>query len=91
MSKKTDYSAVKQKLKEFLADFQVLDDQGRKEFRYASQITNIAHRLETFIVVFIICLFNKDIQIDLEDKFLRNSKIFFIESFSLYIHILSRS
>ena len=45
MSKKTDYSAVKQKLKEFLADFQVLDDQGRKEFRYASQITNIAHRL----------------------------------------------
>ena len=44
MSKKTDYAAVKQKLKEFLADFQVLDEEGRKEFKYASQITNIAHR-----------------------------------------------
>jgi len=51
MSKKTDYAAVKQKLKEFLADFQVLDDEGRKEFRYASQITNIAHREQESITI----------------------------------------
>ena len=44
MSKKTDYGAAKAKLKEFLSDFTTLDDNGRKLFKYASQITNIAHR-----------------------------------------------
>ena len=44
MAKKTDYAAVKAKLKEFLTDFTALDDNGRKVFTYASQITNIAHR-----------------------------------------------
>jgi len=51
MSKKTDYGAVKAKLKEFLSDFTTLDDNGRKVFKYASQITNIAHREQDSITI----------------------------------------
>lgn len=51
MSKKTDYEAIKQKLKEFLADFTVLDENGRKHFKYASQITQIAHREQESLTI----------------------------------------
>jgi len=51
MAKKTDYAAVKAKLKEFLTDFTALDDNGRKVFTYASQITNIAHREQDSITI----------------------------------------
>jgi len=51
MAKKTDYDAVKTKLKEFLADFTTTDDNGRKVFKYASQITDIAHREQNSITV----------------------------------------
>lgn len=51
MAKKTDYSAVKAKLKEFLSDFTTLDDNGRKVFKYAGQITNIAHREQDSIMI----------------------------------------
>ena len=46
MAKKTDYNAIKAKLKEFLTSFTRTDENGRKQFPYAEQITNIAHRLK---------------------------------------------
>ena len=50
MAKKTtDYDAEKQKLKEFLQGFTTLDDNGRKNFKYADQLTNIAHREQVTI------------------------------------------
>jgi len=51
MAKKTDYEALKTKLKEFLSDFTTTDDEGRKQFKYASQITNIAHREQDSITI----------------------------------------
>jgi hypothetical protein len=45
MAKKTDYAALKQKLSEFLSGFATVDDNGRKHFKYAEQLTNLAHRL----------------------------------------------
>ena len=45
MARKTaDYEADKQKLKEFLTGFTTQDEQGRKQFKYAEQLTAIAHR-----------------------------------------------
>jgi len=45
MAKKTaDYEAEKQKLREFLTGFTTQDDQGRKKFKYAEQLTALAHR-----------------------------------------------
>ncbi len=44
MNKKTDYAALKQKLSEFLSGFTTVDDNGRKRFKYAEQLTNLAHR-----------------------------------------------
>ena len=56
MAKKgADYEAEKQKLKEFLTGFTQVDDQGRKKFKYAEQLTAIAHREQV------------EIHIDLED------------------------
>lgn len=51
MSKKTDYDAVKEKLKEFLTSYTTTDEDGRKLFKYAQQITNIAHREQTSLTV----------------------------------------
>ena len=45
MASKGDYEAEKQKLKEFLANFATTDEEGRKTFKYAEQLTAIAHRL----------------------------------------------
>ena len=47
MAKKTDYAALKQKLSEFLSGFTTVDDNGRKHFKYAEQLTNLAHRYPT--------------------------------------------
>ena len=45
MARKTaDYEADKQKLREFLTGFTTVDDQGRKKFKYAEQLTALAHR-----------------------------------------------
>jgi hypothetical protein len=44
MAKKTDYAALKQKLSEFLSGFSTVDESGRKHFKYAEQLTNLAHR-----------------------------------------------
>ena len=44
MASKGDYEAEKQKLKEFLANFATTDEEGRKTFKYAEQLTAIAHR-----------------------------------------------
>jgi len=50
MAKKgTDYEAEKQKLKEFLTGFTTVDDEGRKKFKYAEQLTAIAHREQVTI------------------------------------------
>jgi len=52
MARKTaDYEADKQKLKEFLTGFTTQDEQGRKQFKYAEQLTAIAHREQTAIVI----------------------------------------
>jgi len=52
MAKKTaDYEAEKQKLKEFLANFTLQDDEGRKKFKYAEQLTAIAHREQVGITI----------------------------------------
>lgn len=45
MASKGDFEAEKQKLKEFLANFATTDEEGRKTFKYAEQLTAIAHRL----------------------------------------------
>ena len=45
MARKTaDYEADRQKLREFLTGFTTVDDQGRKKFKYAEQLTALAHR-----------------------------------------------
>ena len=50
MAKKaTDYEAEKQKLKEFLTGFTTTDEEGRKKFKYAEQLTAIAHREQVTI------------------------------------------
>ena len=50
MAKKTaDYEAEKQKLREFLTGFTTQDDQGRKKFKYAEQLTALAHREQVSI------------------------------------------
>ncbi|XP_023319814.1 DNA replication licensing factor mcm7 [Eurytemora carolleeae] len=51
MAKKTDYNAIKAKLKEFLTSFTRTDENGRKQFPYAEQITNIAHREQNSLVL----------------------------------------
>jgi len=51
MAKKTDYEAVKLKLKEFLTNFHSSDENGRKVFKYAQQITQIAHREQNSLTV----------------------------------------
>lgn len=51
MAKKTDYDAMKEKLKEFLTSYTTSNEDGRKEFKYAQQLTNIAHREQSSIVV----------------------------------------
>ena len=52
MAKKgADYEAEKQKLKEFLSGFTTHDDQGRKKFKYAEQLTAIAHREQVSITI----------------------------------------
>ena len=50
-SKGTDYEAEKQKLKEFLANFATTDEQGKKVFKYAKQITAIAHREQSILTI----------------------------------------
>ena len=52
MAKKTaDYEAEKQKIKEFLTGFTTQDDHGNKKFKYAEQLTSIAHREQVEIVI----------------------------------------
>ena len=56
MARKTaDYEADKQKLKEFLTGFTTQDEQGRKQFKYAEQLTAIAHR-EQVRELWMICI-----------------------------------
>jgi DNA replication licensing factor MCM7 len=50
-NKGTDYEVEKQKLKEFLTNFTTTDDEGRKKFKYAEQLTAIAHREQTSLVI----------------------------------------
>jgi len=50
-----NYETEKQKLKEFLANFTLIDDEGKKKFKYAEQLTAIAHREQT------------NLEIDLDD------------------------
>ena len=52
MANKTgDYEADKQRLKEFLANFAVTDEEGKKTFKYAEQLTALAHREQTSLTV----------------------------------------
>ena len=52
MANKTgDYEADKQRLKEFLANFSVTDEEGKKTFKYAEQLTAIAHREQTSLTI----------------------------------------
>ena len=52
MANKTgDYEADKQRLKEFLANFAVTDEEGKKTFKYAEQLTAIAHREQTSLTI----------------------------------------
>ena len=46
----TSYDDVKSKLKEFLAGFHKVNDRGQKEFVYARQITELAHREQVSVV-----------------------------------------
>jgi len=49
--KAADYEQDKQKLKEFLANFTLQDDEGRKKFKYAEQLTAIAHREQVTLTI----------------------------------------
>ena len=52
MAKKTsDYEAQSQKLKEFLTGFTTQDDHGNKKFKYAEQLTAVAHREQVSIYI----------------------------------------
>lgn len=51
MAKGTDYEQDKAKLKEFLSSFTKTDDNGRKNFIYADQLTRIAHREQVAITI----------------------------------------
>jgi len=52
MANKTgDYEADKQRLKEFLANFAVTDEEGKKTFKYAEQLTALAHREQTSLTI----------------------------------------
>ena len=42
--KRVNYDEEKNKLKSFLAEYHKRNDQGKKEFTYARQLTEIAHR-----------------------------------------------
>ena len=52
MAKKaSDYEAQSQKLKEFLTGFTTHDEHGNKKFKYAEQLTAVAHREQVNIVI----------------------------------------
>ena len=46
-----NYNEEKEKLKRFLAEFHTKNARGQKEFVYARQLTNIAHRDQVQIVL----------------------------------------
>ena len=46
-----NYTEEKEKLKRFLAEFHTKDARGNKEFVYARQLTNIAHREQVQIIL----------------------------------------
>ena len=50
-NKSGDYEADKQRLKEFLANFSSTDEEGNKTFKYAEQLTAIAHREQTSLTI----------------------------------------
>ena len=52
MAKKAgDYEAQSQKLKEFLTGFTTHDEHGNKKFKYAEQLTAVAHREQVNIII----------------------------------------
>lgn len=46
-----NYEADKEKLKQFLSGFTTVDDNGRKKFPYADQLTRIAHREQVSLTI----------------------------------------
>uniref|UniRef100_A0A1B6CHG2 DNA replication licensing factor MCM7 n=1 Tax=Clastoptera arizonana TaxID=38151 RepID=A0A1B6CHG2_9HEMI len=46
-----DYEAIKEKLKEFLLEFYSTDENDRKTFKYASQLTKLAHREQVALYI----------------------------------------
>lgn len=46
-----NYEADKEKLKAFLSGFTTVDDNGRKKFPYADQLTKIAHREQVSLTI----------------------------------------
>lgn len=50
-TKTRDYEADREKLKQFLQEFFTQDDEGRKKFKYATQLTNLAHREQVALTV----------------------------------------
>mgnify|MGYP001164286650 CR=1 FL=1 len=46
-----NYNEEKEKLKRFLAEFHTKNARGQKEFVYARQLTNIAHRDQVQIIL----------------------------------------
>ena len=46
-----DYEADKQRLKEFLTNFDETDEEGNRTFKYADKLTAIAHREQTSITI----------------------------------------
>ena len=81
MAKKTDYDAMKEKLKEFLTSYTTSNEDGRKEFKYAQQLTNIAHREQSSIVVELDDV--ADFDSDLAEAIRSNTRRFIIVSFIL--------
>ncbi|KOB64908.1 Uncharacterized protein OBRU01_22755 [Operophtera brumata] len=51
MAKMRDYAADKETFKNFFVDFCQTDDEGTKNFKYAEQLTKVAHRESVSFVV----------------------------------------
>jgi len=68
--KAADYESDKQKLKEFLANFVTQDEEGRKQFKYAEQLTNIAHREQVSLTVDLddVAQFDEDLADSIRDN-----------------------
>ncbi|XP_067014629.2 DNA replication licensing factor Mcm7 [Anabrus simplex] len=67
-----DYVSDHEKIKQFLMEFSSVDGEGRKEFKYAHQLTNIAHREQIALTIDLDDV--RDFEPDLVDSIVKNTR-----------------